>query len=111
MSLCKVEMGICWSEPPQPPVVQSRPPTYIVEKSQVVPTAPPYQAPQYQYQVPQYPPQNYTYAVPYQQPQMVSYYQQRPQYPPQQQQMGVGTAVVGGFLMGAVMEDILDPTE
>jgi len=104
-------MGLCWSEPPQPPVAQSRPPVYLVEKSQVVPTAPPYQAPQYQ--VPAYTNPNYTYAVPYQQPQMVSYYQQHPQYyPPQQQsQMGVGTAMVGGFLMGAVIDDILDPTE
>jgi hypothetical protein len=58
----------------------------------------------------------YTYAVPYQQQQqmqMYSYYQPRPpMYPPQQQQqIGTGTAVLGGFLLGAVMEDILDPTE
>lgn len=108
-----VEMGLCWSEPPPPPV-QSRPPIYLVEKPQ--PSAPPYQPPQYPpvgYQNP-----NYTYAVPYQQQQMV--YQTQPlayistpyqQYPPQQRQMGTGTAIAAGFVLGALAEDILDPTE
>ena len=66
---------------------------------------------------PMYPPQQYTYAMPqqqqyYQQPQMYTYAQSRPQYyPQQQQQMGTGTAMVGGFVLGAMMEDILDPTD
>ena len=109
-----VEMGLCWSEPPPPPIVQSRPPMYIVDKSQPQPSAPPYQAPQYPpvgYQNP-----NYTYAVQYPQQQMVyqqpiAYISTPYQYPPQQRQMGTGTAMLGGFVLGAVAEDILDPTE
>lgn len=100
-------MGICWSEPPAPPI-QSRPPVYIVDKAAPVPSAPPYQPPMQTY------PPAYTYAaMPYQQQQMYNYYQARPPqyYPPQQQQMGTGTAIATGFVMGAVMEDILDPTE
>lgn len=62
----------------------------------VAPSAPP------MYQTPQY-----TYAVPYQQQQMYGYYQN----PPQQQGISTGAAVLGGFMLGAVMEDILDPTE
>ena len=103
-------MGICWSEPPPPPIVQSRPPIYIVDKSQPQPSAPPYQAPQYP--PPQYQNPNYTYAVQY--PQQQTYYYQQPvyqQYPPQQRQMGTGTAMATGFVVGAIMEDILDPTE
>ena len=107
-------MGICWSEPPPTtPIVQSRPPVYLVEKQ--IPSAPPYYPPpQYPYQNP-----NYTYAVPVQQP----YYQQQPsisvpyqqypqqQYPQQQRQIGTGTAMLGGFVVGAMIEDMLDPTE
>lgn len=77
----------------------------------VQPSAPPMQQPHY-------PPQpQYTYAVPYQQQQMYSYYQARPPYQPpyqppqQQQQMGTGTAMLAGFVLGAVAEDILDPTD
>ena len=110
MSFLPIEMGICWSEPPPPPIVQSRPPVYLVDKAVPQPSAPPYQAPQYPppgYQNPQY-----TYAVQYPQQQMY-YYPQQPvyqQYPPQRQ-MGTGTAMATGFVIGAVMEDILDPTE
>ena len=113
-------MGLCWSEPPAQnvPVVT----TYgqpckrcgvwsrndYCEKclqqnamSYIAPSAPPQQPP-------------YTYAVmPQQQQQMYAYYQRpyvvAPPQPPQQ--MGVGTAMVGGFLMGAIAEDILDPME
>jgi hypothetical protein len=65
--------------------------------------------PHTEYQTPQY-----TYAVPYQQQQMYPYYHQAPppQYQPQQQQgISTGVAVLGGFMLGSVMEDILDPTE
>jgi hypothetical protein len=82
---------------------------YIVDKATPLPSAPPYQPPMQNY------PSAYTYAtMPYQQQQMYTYYQARPPqyYPPQQQQqMGTGTAIAAGFVMGAVMEDILDPTE
>jgi hypothetical protein len=57
---------------------------------------------------PQYPPQQqYTYAYMQQPQQQMMYY--RP--PVQQQQMGTGTAIATGFVMGAILEDILDPTE
>ena len=110
-------MGICWSEPPvATPVAQPLKPCAscgvwvkgtdycepCFQKSTmryVAPSAPP-----------MYPPQpQYTYAVPYQQQQMYAYYQARPQ--PQQQQISTGTAVLGGFMLGAVVEDILDPME
>jgi hypothetical protein len=118
-----LEMGICWSEPPPPPVQQApvgiplQPckqcgawsKMNICERClqrnanaylQPQPSAPPYQ-PQYQY--------GYTYA---QQPQQqMVYYQPPVQYPPQQRQMGTATAIGAGFLAGAIMEDILDPTE
>lgn len=81
----------------------------------VMPSAPPPLQPQYQQQYPQY-----TYAV--QQPQQ-TYYQQQPlsyanvpyvaqQYPPQpqQRQMGTATAIGTGFVIGALMEDMLDPS-
>ena len=117
-------MGICWSEPPVSQVspIQSRSPMY---PEKVVPTAPPYQPPmnqnqyaQYTYavkpqqQYTQYPPQlQYTYAY----PQYTQQYQQQyvvQQYPPQQRPTaGPVTAFVGGMLMGAIAEDILDPTE
>jgi hypothetical protein len=126
-------MGICWSEPPLPPakqvpVVTSLQPCRTCGSWQkqpsvdyceiclqknamnyIAPSAPSYQ-PQATYsQTPQY-----TYAVPYQQQQMqmYSYYQPRPpMYPPQQQQMGTGTALATGFVIGAIMDDILDPME
>jgi hypothetical protein len=108
-------MGLCWSEPPvQPVTTQQR---YVVE-SPLKPSAPPY------YQPPVYPPpgynpgynpqvypnyQNpqYTYAVmPQQQQQM---YQQQIYQQQQQNRVSPGTAFVGGLVMGAVLEDILDP--
>jgi hypothetical protein len=49
-----------------------------------------------------------------QQQQMYAYYQTRQQYPPppqQQQQMGTGTAMLGGFVLGAMVNEMLDPTE
>jgi hypothetical protein len=76
-------MGICWSESPPSPI-QSRPPIYLIDKAAPLPSAPPYQAPRY------------TVAVMPQQ---------------QQKQMGVGTAMVGGFVLGAIAEDSLDPSE
>ena len=42
---------------------------------------------------------------------MYNYYQARPPPQQQQQQMGTGTALAAGFVLGAVMEDIFDPTE
>jgi len=128
MYFLRIEMGICWSEPPPPPVQQA--PVAIQPCKQCgawsklnicerclqrnanaylqpQPSAPPYQPqPQYQY--------GYTYAQQPQQQQM--YYYQPPvqtilQPPPQQRQMGTATAIGAGFLAGAIMEDILDPTE
>ena len=120
-----IKMGICWSEPPvrQVPVVASYGQQCkrcgiwnandYCEKclqqnamSYIAPSAPPMQ-----------PQPQYTYAVmPQQQQQMYAYYQRpyvvaQPQPQPQQQQMGVGTAIVGGFVMGAIMDDILDPMD
>ena len=57
-------------------------------------------------QYPQYPPQQYTYAQP-QQPMV--YYPPPGQYPPQQRQMGTGTAMATGFVVGALLEDMMDP--
>ena len=64
--------------------------------------------PHTEYQTPQY-----TYAVPYQQQQMYAYQAPPPQYqqPQQQQFMSTGAAVLGGFMLGAVVEDILDPMD
>jgi hypothetical protein len=81
--------------------------------SYIQPSAPPMQQ-QYTYPPQQ---QQYTYAVPYPPPQsqqqMYSYYQARPQYPPQQQQpqMGTATAIGAGFLVGALMDNMLDPMD
>ena len=76
-----------------------------------------------------YPPQpQYTYAtMPQQQQQAYAYYQspyvvhqqqqyqqqqyQQQQHPQQQQGIGLGTAMLGGFVLGAVVDDIFDPTE
>ena len=125
-------MGICWSEPPLPPVQQA---TVIRQyancracggwvkqanidycelclqknaASYITPSAPPYQ-PQYTYAV-RYPQQQYTYQQPVQYVQ-ANYVPQ--QYPPVQQrpQMGTGTAMATGFVMGAIMEDLLDPSD
>jgi len=114
-------MGICWSEPPPP--VQQAPVSYPLQpcrhcgawskvgicerclQRNAQPSAPPYA---------QYPPQQYTYTYA-QQPQQMMYYQPPLQYQQQQQQqqrqMGTGTAIATGFVVGALMEDILDPTE
>lgn len=108
MSSSPIGMGICWSEPP---VQQMKAP---------LPSAPPYPqqyyAQQQQQQQYTYAPQQqqYQYQQQYQQPQMYTYAATRPQYYPpqqQQQQMGTGTAVLGGFVLGAMMEDMLDPTD
>lgn len=121
-------MGICWSEPPpvaQPPLTSypMKPCASCGTWSQkpqgndyceaclqrnamkyIQPSAPPMYTP---------PQPQYTYALPYQQQQMYNYYQARPpQYPPQQQsQMGTGTALAAGFVLGAVVDDILDPMD
>lgn len=110
-------MGSCWSEPPVASV-QKQSPVYA---EKVIPTAPPmYQPPQNQYS-------QYTYAVKPQQQQIVYQYPQQQymaypyqqyqqqyvqQYPPQQRTTtSPATAFVGGLVLGAVLEDILDPTE
>lgn len=82
----------------------------------ITPSAPPPMQPQYQYQQ-QYP--QYTYAVQQQQYPQYTYAVQQPQqpyyppqqYPPQQRQMGPMGALATGFVVGAVMEDILDPMD
>ncbi len=115
-------MGICWSEPPPAPPASHAPPmqqqvTYVQYKyckacgamcnynSELcqrcigkIPSAPPYYAPQYT-------PQTY-YGNP---TQTYAYY---PQYMVQQQpQQKISTAgaVVGGVVLGAIMEDMMDP--
>jgi hypothetical protein len=104
-------MGICWSGPPIHP---SHQPVYVVDKGPS-PSAPPYYPPQPQLQQPPY-----TYAVHYQQQQlhttpypqqqqMYAYYQTQPQ--PQQQQIGTGTAILGGCMIGAIIEEMLDPAD
>lgn len=102
-------MGLCWSEPP----AQAKPVSYekpLAYEKPVQPSAPPmtYVHPQYQYN-------HNPYAVQNPQQQMYMYHQAPyyPQQPPpqQQQQIGTGTAIVGGFLLGAIVEDILDPMD
>ncbi len=110
-------MGICWSGEPEP-----RPRQVPVQYA--VPTAPPAQYnPNYTYavkpeqtmyyQAPQQYPQQYAQQYPQQYPQQ--YAQQYPQqyqvYQPQRQTMSPGTAFVGGLVLGAVVEDILDPMD
>lgn len=101
-------MGLCWSEPPVAPV-QTR--TVYIEKP--IASAPPQPYTQ---------PQQYTYAVKpgqmyyqYQPPIYQQYeqqYQQQPYYRPQQQtQTSPATAFVGGLVLGAIAEDLLDPME
>ena len=120
-------MGTCWSEPPVAPAVVSHlkrcgfcgvwvkgneycePCLQKNAMHYVAPSATMY-VPHTEYQTPQY-----TYAVPYQQQQMYPYYHQAPppqyQQPQQQQGISTGVAVLGGFMLGSVMEDILDPNE
>lgn len=125
-------MGICWSDPPEPPgrqvpVLTSQQPCRSCGSWQKQPTveyceiclqknamryiAP--SAPAYQQPPPYQQPTQYTYAVPYQQQQMTYYQAPTQMYPPRQpqQQMGTGTAMLAGFVLGAVAEDILDPTD
>lgn len=110
-------MGICWSAAPEPvPTAtvyrQPEKPQYV----QPMPYPQPY--PQQQQAYPQeklyvqqqqtYPPQQQFY------PQQQQFYGQNPQYiqqpyyPPQQQGISTGTAIVGGMLMGAVLNDMMD---
>jgi hypothetical protein len=122
-------MGICWSEPErQTHVGKSEPVATYVQAS-----APPYN-PNYTYAVKpqpqiyyqqqyvqpqqQYVQQQYIQAQ-YQQQQYPQQYIQYQQYPqqqyPQRNTTGTGTgtvaAVAGGFLLGAITESILDPTD
>ncbi len=112
-------MGACLSIPPEPPVKQ--------HVASVQPSAPPLQtyAPPYYNQMYA---QQYTYAV---KPQQV-YYQQQPQqyqpqyqytypqyqlsqppqaqpYPPRNDGVSTGVAVAGGFLLGSILENMMDP--
>ena len=120
-------MGLCWSEPPAPPVVAtpSKPCSSCgvwvkgndycepcLQKNAmlyIAPSAPPMYpmyATQPQYTAPQY------NAAPYQQQQMYQYqYYQARQQPQPQPQVSTGTAVLGGFVLGAIAHDMLDPTE
>lgn len=114
-------MGICWSDPPEPPVKQ--------QVASVQPSAPPYYNQTYYNQ--SYP-QQYTYAVKpqqvyYQYPQQqqqqqyqAQYQFQYPQYqlsqppqvqpyPPRNDGVSTGVAVAGGFLLGSVLENMMDP--
>ena len=90
-------MGLCLAKPPVAEVVKpyDTPYTYAQKQPEQVMYVQPQQVPYHQqtvyYQQPPYP------------------YQQAYMYPQQQQQSpGVGTALVGGFLLGAIMEDIFD---
>ena len=107
-------MGLCWSEP------ERQAPSMQPATSYVQPSAPPYN-PNYTYAVkPQ--PQIY-YQQQYVQPQQQYIQQQYPQqqyqqyiqyqqYPPQRQQtVSPVAAVAGGFLLGAIAETIMDPTD
>jgi hypothetical protein len=119
-------MGICWSEEPEPPM-KKNPVT-------VQPSAPPIQPYAQTYTPPYYNqtyPQQYTYAVKpqqvyYQYPQQQQYQQQYqyvyPQYqlsqppqtqpyPPQNNAVSTGAAVAGGFVLGSILENIMDPTD
>lgn len=119
-------MGICWSEPPPParqvPVILQNQPcrgcgtwakqaTIDYCESCLQKNVMKYMGPS---APPQYPNPQYTYAVQQQQQyplaQTYGYYQQ-PMYPPQQRQMGTGTAVATGFILGAVLNEMMDPTE
>ena len=119
-SMEKVEMGICWSDPPPPSNTMRT--TYVTEAPFVKPSAPPmYPPPMYPpqgYQQPVYQNPQYTYATmpgqmqqQYQQqvPQVQQMYTTYPAYPQQQNRTSPGTAFVGGLVLGAVLEDIMDP--
>jgi hypothetical protein len=91
-------MGLCWSDT-QPLPAQQR--VYYPQKQIIVsPQIPPLQLPP-----PAYPPQQYT-----QQPQYVvypyphAYAQQQPQ-----NRIGTAEAVIGGMILGSVLEDMMDP--
>ncbi len=97
-------MGICWSDPSPPPATQR---VYYAEPQKVMPSAPTFQLPP-----PMYPPQaqQYTYA---QQPQQYTYAYPQPSYMYTQQQpqnrISTTGAVVGGVILGSILEDITDP--
>jgi hypothetical protein len=107
-------MGICWSDPPPPPNTMR---TYVVEAPPMKPSAPPmYPPPMYPpqgYQQPVYQNPQYTYATmpqqQYQVPQVQQVYTTYPAYQQQQNRTSPGTAFVGGLVLGAVLEDIMDP--
>lgn len=121
-------MGICWSEPPVQPVQQQQQVTYVqykyckacgamcnynaelcqrcfqrsaMETVKPSPSAPPYNPPYIAPQTYGYPPQ----------PQSYAYYPQYMAQQPQQRQGQISTAgaVVGGFMLGSIMEDVMDP--
>ena len=105
-------MGLCWSDPPvqqkqasvkpsAPPAQTYTPPfqqqyTYAVKPQQVY----------YPYSQQQYL-QQYPYAQYYQQGQMQPYALQP--YPPRSNGIGTATAVVGGMVVGSVLENMMDP--
>ena len=108
-------MGSCFSS-----TVDERPavhPQPYTSAAKAVTYEQQYAQPQYTYaQQPQYvyaQPQQYVYAQ--QQPQYVyaqphyvqQQYVQQPQYYGQQQQMSTGTAIVGGMVAGAVLQEVL----
>ncbi len=119
-------MGICWSgavaEPPVKHIATVIPTTVPIQQY----TPPPSYNPNYTYATKQQPPvysnfpqQPYmqqSYPQAYQQPYQQQYVQQ---YPPQyqvyaqqpRQTMSPGAAFVGGLVLGAVAEDILDPCD
>lgn len=132
-------MGICWSEPPNsnPPVQQvtyrkcidcgrmnrdeycqsclqrnAMSYSYPHEKPSAPPMYPP--QPQYTYAQPQQSytqQQPYTYAQVYPQQQMYYYPQQQVFRPAQQQSnmANIATAAIGGYVLGSVLEDMMDP--
>jgi len=125
-------MGICWSDP-EPPVkhvatvipttvpVQQYTPPPSYNPNYTYATKPPVYSnyPQQPYAQQPYAQQPYVqqpYAQTYQQPYQQQYVQQ---YPPQyqvyaqqpRQTMSPGAAFVGGLVLGAVAEDILDPCD
>ena len=116
-------MGICWSDP-EPPVkhVATVIPTTVPIQQY---TPPPSYSPSYTYATKQQPPVYSNYPQQhYQQPYPQVYQQPYPQqyvqpYPPQyqvyaqqpRQTMSPGAAFVGGLVLGAVAEDILDPCD
>lgn len=109
-------MGSCFSSTvDERPAVHPQP--YVNTGKTVAYEQPQYPQQQYTYaQQPQYvyaQPQQYVYAQAqpqyvYAQPQYVQQqYVQQPQYYGQQQQMSTGTAIVGGMVAGAVLQEVL----